>query len=121
MSQLSALERTATIPRLRLVTDDAEAVILPFSPPARRSLPGRSARLRPRFSTADLSPPEGRMDLLTRARVLHSNRCCPHCGRASVIPIDLGDGDLRNHAMPIPGTSTLVGFSCDSCGAEWQI
>jgi hypothetical protein len=36
-----------------------------------------------------------------------------------VIPLDLGDGDDRFAAMPVPGTSTLIGFACDACGAEW--
>jgi hypothetical protein len=61
------------------------------------------------------------MDPLTRARVLHDNRRCPHCRRGGVIPLDLGDGDDRHRAMPVPGTSTLVGFYCDACGTEWPV
>jgi hypothetical protein len=38
-----------------------------------------------------------------------------------VIPLDLCDGDDRNAAMPVPGSSTLVGFFCDACGAEWPV
>jgi hypothetical protein len=61
------------------------------------------------------------MDPLARARVLYDNRCCPQCRRARVIPLDLCDGDDRNAAMPVPGSSTLVGFFCDACGAEWPV
>ena len=74
-----------------------------------------------RTSTADSPLPANRMDPLTRARVLHDNRCCPRCRRGGVIPLDLGDGDDRNPAMPVPGSSTLVGFFCDACGAEWPV
>jgi hypothetical protein len=75
----------------------------------------------PRTSTNDPPLRTNRMDPLTRARVLHDNRCCPSCRRGGVIPLDLGDGDDRNRAMPVPGSSTLVGFCCDACGAEWPV
>lgn len=61
------------------------------------------------------------MDPLMRARVLHENRCCPRCRRGGVIPVDLGDGDDRHPAMPVPGSATLVGFYCTACGAEWGV
>ena len=118
MSRLPAPSRTPARPRFRVVRPDGDAVILPFpcgnespriSPPAADCL----------ISISRFKLPEGREALLSRARALHRNRCCPNCRRGGVMPVDLGDGDDRHRAMPVPGTSTLVGFYCDGCGAEW--
>jgi hypothetical protein len=122
MSRLPVLKRLPTRPRLRIVRDENEAVILPLLRRSWRAPLGKA--LRPssqRTSAVECSPRVNRMDPLTRARVLHDNRCCPWCRRGGVIPLDLGDGDDRNRAMPVPGSSTLVGFFCDSCGAEWPV
>ncbi|MFN0196818.1 MAG: hypothetical protein ACKVT0_08720 [Planctomycetaceae bacterium] len=54
-----------------------------------------------------------------RAKVLHTNRVCPYCRRATVEPIELNDGVLNRQRLPIPGTATLVGFHCQECDAEW--
>ena len=74
-----------------------------------------------RIALSDFRPVAKSMDVLTRARALHENRCCPRCRRAGAVPLDLGDGDDRNAAMPVPGSATLVGFYCDACGAEWPV
>ena len=54
-----------------------------------------------------------------RARLIHSNRTCPSCGRGNVEPITLQDAATNRTAHAIPGTSTIVGFHCCSCGSEW--
>ena len=84
------------------------------------------------FSEADDSPVilqmhlthsagSGRMDVITRARLLFDNRCCPTCGYPVVTPIELNDGQLSRNRLPIPGTATLVGFRCNGCDAEWSV
>jgi len=60
-------------------------------------------------------------DLLTRARIIHENRCCTVCGRASVVPVDAEPALAFRDSMPVPGTGTLVGFACDCCGHEWRV
>ncbi len=122
MSRLTALSRTSTRPRFRVVRPDSDAVILKF-PTADVGTPA-TARSEARategtVALADFQVPASRASVLARARALHRNRCCPHCGRGGAIPVDLGDGDDRHWAMPVPGTATLVGFYCDACGAEW--
>jgi hypothetical protein len=123
MSRLTALSRFSTRPRFRIVRPDGDAVILQF--PINDSSPRPTHRAEAHsadcVSVADYRLPKGREALLARARALHRNRCCPHCHRGGVIPVDLGDGDDRFAAMPVPGTSTLVGFYCDACGAEWPV
>jgi hypothetical protein len=131
MSRLPLFERLDTHPRLRVVRDENEAVILPFlrrswrNPLAESLRPSgwRTTTHQPPVRTTTHEPPfpSNRMDPLTRARVLHDNRCCPSCRRGGVMPLDLGDGDDRHRAMPVPGSSTLVGFCCNSCGAEWPV
>jgi hypothetical protein len=122
MSRLPVFARLETRPRLRVVRDESEAVILPFLRRSwRKPLTQALRPSAPRISTNARPLPANRMDPLTRARVLHDNRCCPNCRRGGVIPLDLGDGDDRNRAMPVPGSSTLVGFCCEACGAEWPV
>ncbi|MGE5193290.1 MAG: hypothetical protein ACM3U2_12410 [Deltaproteobacteria bacterium] len=58
--------------------------------------------------------------LLTRARIIHENRCCPICNRAAVVPVDSEQALLSRDRMPIPGTGTLLGFECDACGHTWD-
>jgi hypothetical protein len=123
MSRLPILRRHPTRPLLRILREDVreegDPVILPFL--SSRSAAPSSRHCAPRFSQSDLAAGENRMDPLTRARVLHDNRRCPNCHRGGVIPLDLGDGDDRYGTMPVPGTATLVGFSCPACGAEWSL
>jgi hypothetical protein len=59
--------------------------------------------------------------LLVRARLIHENRCCPECGRASVVPVDSEPALAYRDSMPVPGSGSLLGFACDSCGHEWDI
>ncbi len=54
-----------------------------------------------------------------RARTEFKNRNCPHCKRVTVDPVELRDGQLGRNGAIIPGTGTLVGFSCNACGHEW--
>ena len=122
MSRLTALSRPSGRPRFRVVQADVDAVILPFTPRSssvRVSTRAQHEAAESCLAVADYRPLTGREALLSRARALHRNRCCTNCHRGGVVPVDLGDGDDRYSAMPIPGTSTLVGFYCNSCGAEW--
>ncbi|WP_437202576.1 hypothetical protein [Planctomicrobium sp. SH664] len=54
-----------------------------------------------------------------RARIEHQNRSCAICNRVTVEPIELRNGVLGRNGKMIPGTGTLVGFSCNACGHEW--
>jgi hypothetical protein len=92
----------ADFPGDEAATDDS-AVILSF----RR----RGARV----------PRHPQRALLVRARLIHENRCCPECGRASVVPVDSEPALAYRDSMPVPGTGTLLGFACESCGHEWDI
>jgi len=57
-----------------------------------------------------------------RARVIRDNSVCPECSMMNVEPLELDDAMVsrRNH-RPIPGTATIVGFHCNSCGTEWPV
>ena len=63
----------------------------------------------------------GQMDIITRARLLFENRCCPSCSYPVVTPIELNDAQFNRNRLPIPGTATLVGFRCAGCEAEWSV
>ena len=122
MSRLPVFKRSLPRPRLRIFRDEADTFILPFSRTAARAV--QAEAVRPNGSWGSVSQPfrpANLMDPLTPARVLHKNRCCPNCRRGGVIPVDLGDGDDRNAAMPVPGSATLVGFYCDACGGQWPV
>lgn len=126
MSRLPVFKRLSSRPLFRVFRDESEPVILTFPRKGWRApLDGEARRGEKsgpqRIALCDFRPSEKPMDLLTRARALHENRCCPHCRRAGAIPLDLGDGDARNPAMPVPGSATLVGFYCEACGAEWPV
>lgn len=54
-----------------------------------------------------------------RARIEFHNQSCPLCRRATVESIELRDGQIGRNGAMIPGTGTLVGFSCNACGHEW--
>ncbi|MCA8998744.1 MAG: hypothetical protein KDA80_17220 [Planctomycetaceae bacterium] len=56
-----------------------------------------------------------------RAKLEHQNRCCPICRRATVEPVELRNGQIGRNGQMIPGTGTLVGFSCNGCGHEWPV
>lgn len=60
-------------------------------------------------------------DMLTRARIIHENRCCPECSRAAVVPVDAEPQLMFRNHMPVPGSGTLVGFECESCGHAWEV
>lgn len=62
---------------------------------------------------------EGDNTVLRRARLLHTNRCCPECRSAAVDPIELNDALLNIQLCPIPGTATVVAFHCNRCSHEW--
>lgn len=58
-------------------------------------------------------------DPVRRARTLRRNDTCPHCRRGGVEPLELDDAIRNRNNLPIPGTSTLVGFHCLNCHREW--
>jgi hypothetical protein len=101
MSQLKLYDPSHLAPQHGLSSDQCEPVVLSFQLP-RQTV--QSQRL---------------LDTVARARVLHENRDCPHCGHSVIVPIELRDAILGLGLLPIPGTATLVGFRCDHCVAEW--
>jgi hypothetical protein len=72
-----------------------------------------------RGRTARQSTPT--LDVISRARVMFENRQCHHCGYPVVEPLELDDAQVNRSGLEIPGSATLVGFSCCSCGIEWYI
>lgn len=60
------------------------------------------------------------MEVVQRSRLLHMHRHCRDCGRPTVQPVEQNDGLLGKNRLPIPGTSTVIGFHCDYCEAEWS-
>ncbi|MSR60088.1 MAG: hypothetical protein EXS05_21020 [Planctomycetaceae bacterium] len=58
-------------------------------------------------------------DLLSRARLIFDNRCCPECSRAAVVPVDSEPMLMCGNHMPVPGSGRLAGFECDACGHSW--
>lgn len=61
------------------------------------------------------------MNAISRAQALFANRVCPFCSYAVVEPLELHDAAINSAGLPIPGTSTLVGFHCHGCDAEWGV
>lgn len=61
------------------------------------------------------------MNMLARAQALFANRSCPCCDYPVVEPVELDDAAINRAGLPIPGTSTLVGFRCTGCHAEWGV
>ncbi len=59
------------------------------------------------------------IDVVTRARIVHTNSRCPVCRHPVIEPIELNDGLRGRSHLPIPGTATLVGFRCERCDLEW--
>ena len=57
-----------------------------------------------------------------RARIIRNNCQCPECGHQEVEPLELDDAIVNpNNRLPVPGTSTIVGFHCHGCGLEWPV
>ncbi|WP_373652007.1 hypothetical protein [Schlesneria sp. DSM 10557] len=61
------------------------------------------------------------LDVVTRARLLFSNRRCQDCSYPVVEPIELADSVKNRNGLAIPGTATLVGFRCCGCKSEWSV
>jgi hypothetical protein len=74
---------------------------------------------KPHFQRRLRSQPRQPQSLISRARLLHDNRNCPHCEHPSVEPLELDDAVYNCSGLPIPGTATLVGFHCLNCHTEW--
>jgi len=104
-------------PDLSIAFDqDASPIILSF--PLQNRLPtaiGRQTTARRSFP-AFADPDDG---ILNRARLIHDNDCCPHCGRSAIAPLERNDAVLNRNDRPIPGTATLAGFHCRVCRFEW--
>jgi hypothetical protein len=62
---------------------------------------------------------KARSSAVQRARLWSLNQSCPCCQRITVEPIELDDALFDRKNEPIPGTATVVGFCCESCGAQW--
>ena len=60
------------------------------------------------------------IEAVQRSRLLHMHRRCHECGRPTVQPVERNDAVLGKNRLPIPGTSTVVGFHCDYCQSEWS-
>ncbi|MES2793548.1 MAG: hypothetical protein V4719_28300 [Planctomycetota bacterium] len=60
------------------------------------------------------------IEAVQRSRLLHMHRRCQECGRPTVHPMERNDAVLGKNRLPIPGTSTVVGFHCDYCQSEWS-
>jgi len=60
------------------------------------------------------------MEVVQRSRLLHMHRRCRDCGRPTVEPVEQNDGILGKNRLPIPGTSTVIGFHCNYCESEWS-
>jgi hypothetical protein len=75
----------------------------------------------PRRDFADSRQSGDRMDIISRARLLFENRRCRHCAYPVVEPLELDDALTNSSGLEIPGTSTLVGFQCQSCDAKWSV
>lgn len=101
MTRLRVFRGPETTNRVSRFTLEQQPDVLPFIP-----------RAKDRF-TAN-SP-------LSRAKALHQNRHCCHCGHGSVDPVTLSDGLRDGSGQYIPGTATLVGFHCGRCHAEWPV
>ena len=61
------------------------------------------------------------MDIVTRSRLLYSNRKCHDCGYPVVEPIELPDSAGNHSGLAIPGTASLIGFRCCGCQTEWSV
>jgi hypothetical protein len=73
------------------------------------------------LEATDPDLPPHPMDIITRARLLFSNRTCRGCSYPVVEPIELADAVTNRNGLAIPGTATLIGFRCCGCEAEWGV
>jgi len=89
-----------------LLAATEESMILPFPKRGRTELPKGAPK---------------EMDVVTRARLLFSNRKCPDCGYPVVEPVELPDSTVNLSGLAIPGTATLIGFRCCGCDSEWSV
>lgn len=121
MGRRRVFQRTDRYLQLHIADEGLAPAILPFTRRERPTGIALSDVRAPRSAILNFGLTSNASDPLTRARILHENVRCPECRRVGVIPLDMGDGDRRHAAMPVPGTATLVGFYCQSCGAEWAI
>ncbi|QDT96003.1 hypothetical protein [Gimesia aquarii] len=73
------------------------------------------------FERGSLKKPRSQQQdwVINRARTIFKNHKCPDCSSSAVAPLELRDGLLNRKNRPIPGTSTVVGFRCESCDTEW--
>jgi hypothetical protein len=85
-----------------VLDEEHEPAIIPFR--------NRILRLRP----------TSRISAVQRARMWQQNQACPCCRRITVEPVELDDALLDRKNEPIPGTATLTGFICESCGYQWN-
>jgi len=63
---------------------------------------------------------EPRQSTIARARLEHHNKCCPNCRRVTVQTVELDDALLDRRGLVIPGTASIDGFYCTTCGHEWS-
>ncbi len=100
--------------------DDAEVGVETADQPVVLSFPTRRAS--PHSSTFP-----GKLSLnsaqtpIDRARLLHENRCCGTCGRASVVPQEDLVLAATGNRMPVPGAGSIVGVDCARCGHHWEV
>ncbi len=73
------------------------------------------------FNRGSLKKPQSPQQdwVLRRSQTLFNNHKCPDCSSSAVAPLELRDGLLNRKNRLIPGTSTVVGFRCDTCDSEW--
>lgn len=57
---------------------------------------------------------------IRRARMEYHNQSCPSCGRTTVEPIEMADSRIGRNNCLVPGTATVVGFSCNACHEMWK-
>ena len=96
--------------------EDSSSVCVANEP---RILPFPTSRVSTIRGNGSVGSPK--MDVVTRARVLFSNRQCRDCGYPVVEPVELPDSAINSSGLAIPGTATLVGFRCCGCQNEWSI
>jgi len=107
-------------PTLAPLAADDDVAVIPFPTLRRPANWGRTG-------TASSNGARRAMDLvatqtpLDRARLLHTHRCCPDCGRGGTVPREAADLQAVCLSMPVPGSSTLLGFGCHHCGHEWSV
>lgn len=107
-------------PTLSPMTGDDDVAVLPFPGFQHQGSWGRSGTTSRHVSRKDFES-AGAQTPLDRARLLHTHRCCPDCGRGGTVPRESADPQAMCASMPVPGSSTLLGFGCHHCGHEWSV